>query len=296
MGLKAGWIALFIFVWAIGAFLGSTFDYQSAQGATGISYSEGNATFTAGSSVTTHGGLGAWTVAMQGGNISLTADGIPCKIKHVGGGVLSNGSGVATGSPLTLALGANVIPVTRLGTLTVVLPAGNTGQALTGTCTVVPSPTNLVAGTNTIAVTAGAVPGTINVNFIAPNTVIFLYSAYTGTGGAGAYIIQTTPGWAGTGTGGYTKSPLNTLEDLMFANQVQQRNALIGAVTLIVNPKFWEATFDILLWRWSFMMNPDGTLAYGMFYWIFLFPFVAMGFLSVLLLVYGILTGNISFG
>jgi hypothetical protein len=44
------------------------------------------------------------------------------------------------------------------------------------------------------------------------------------------------------------------------------------------------------------MMNPDGTLAYGMFYWIFLFPFVAMGFLSVLLLVYGIITGNISFG
>ena len=38
MGLKAGWLALFLFVWTIGAFLGSTFEYQSAEGAAGVDY------------------------------------------------------------------------------------------------------------------------------------------------------------------------------------------------------------------------------------------------------------------
>jgi len=46
MGLKAGWLALFIFVWLIGAFLGSTFEYQSTENSSGMAYSTGTANFT----------------------------------------------------------------------------------------------------------------------------------------------------------------------------------------------------------------------------------------------------------
>ena len=286
MGLKAGWIALFLFVWVMGAFLGSTFDQQSSATASGLSYSTGNATFTTDDDVVTSGGGAVWTVAMEDGNIQADADAIWHKILHVGGGYLIDRTGVATGTPQTLAIGANAVTVTRLGTLVVVLPAGNTGTATSGVCTVVGSPQALVAGTNTITTTG--VVGAIDVTTVG-SVVVFLYTPYSGDGGAALdYTMRPTPGWAGTGGGGYTSSPLSVLQDMMYANQAEQKNALIGAFTMIINPKFWGAVYKMVTWQWSFM---DG---YTMFYWIFLFPFVAMGFLTMLLLVYGIITGNLS--
>ncbi len=286
MGLKAGWVALFIFVWVIGAFLGSTFDMQTTEAASGLSYSTGTATFTTDDETVSSGGGAAWTAAMENGNIQADTDAIWHKIRHVGGGFLANATGVATGTPQTLAIGANVVTVTQLGTLVIDFPLGNTGIATSGVATVTGSPVALGVGTNTITITG--VVGAIDVTAIGLD-VIYLYTPYSGAGGAGlAYTMRPAPGWAGTGGGGYSTSPIGLLQSLMYANQAEQKNALIGAFTMIINPKFWGAMFDILTWQWSFMAG------YTMFYWIFLFPFVAMGLLCILLLVYGIITGNLS--
>ena len=205
MGLKAGWLALFIFVWVIGVFLGSTFDYNDADASQGMSYSTGTATFTTGDS--TVGGAGtAWdNVTMDGGLIKSNTDGVWYKIQDI---------------------------------------------------------TNL--------------------------TTLELYAPYMETGGAGNYTMQASAGWSGVGSGGYGTAPSSDLETLMRAWQAIQRNPIVGVIALPLNGEFWGAAFHIITWQWSFM---DG---YGIIYWIFLFPFAAMGMLSILLLVYGIITGNIS--
>lgn len=287
MGLKAGWLALFLFVWLIGAFLGSTFEYQASGSTAGVSYSTGTATFTNGSDVVTSGGGAVWTTAMEGGNIKGNADGIWVKIRHVGGGYIRNNGGTIATSPATLAIGANAITVTQLGQIAIVLPTGSNGTAVGGVCTVVGSPVALVAGTNIISTTD--VVGGITVNVVGA-TVMFLYSPYVWTGGAGlAYTIQPSPGWVGSGTGGYTSSPTTKLGYLLNLSNAVQRIELLGAIPFpIPNGEYFKAVFEVITWRWSFLTD------YGMFYWIFCVPFVVMGVLSMILLVYGVLTGNLT--
>lgn len=269
--------------------MGSTFEYQSAAGAQGVAYTTGTATFTTGSNWVTSGGGAVWTSAMEGGNIKSDADGVWVKIRHVGGGYIEDGTGTITTSPTTLDVGANAITVTRLGTLVIVLPAGNTGTAVSGACTVVGSPVALAAGTNTIN-TTGAVGG-ITVNTVG-STVVFLYSPYTAAGGAGiAYTMAVSPGWAGSGGGGYQESPVTTLEYLINISNAVQRLPLLGNIPLpIPNGEYFKAAFKVITWQWSFL---DG---YEMIYWIFCAPFVIMGVLSMILLVYGIITGNLTLG
>jgi len=211
MGLKAGWLALFVFVWVIGAFLGSTFDYQSSAGEAGLAYSDGTATFTTGSTTVTGAGTN-WVAAMEDGNIKADADTTWTKI----------------------------LSIDAVNQLT-------------------------------------------------------LYSPYTGAGGVGvAYTMSVTPGFVGSGTGGYAYTPSTTLGTLMSAFNAVQRNPVVGTVSLVTNGEFWKAAYKIVTWQWSFLLNPDGTMAYGLFYWIFCMPFVIMGMLSVFLLAYGIITGNLS--
>lgn len=93
--------------------------------------------------------------------------------------------------------------------------------------------------------------------------------------------------WGGTGTGGYEESPQSTLSDLMYAVQAIQRNPIVGTITVVTNGRMWTAAFKIVTWQFSFAQDIP------LFYWVFLFPFVVMGFLSILLLVYGIVTGNL---
>jgi hypothetical protein len=290
MGLKAGWLGLFIFVWLIGAFLGSTFEYQSAEGNAGVAYSTGTATFTTGSQWVTSGGGAVWTIAMEDGNIKADADTSWTKIKHVGGGYLQNGGGIVADTPLTLVVGANLITVDTLGNLIITLPVGNTGTATSGVCTVSGSPVALVAGTNVINCTG--VVGTINI-VTAGSTVMFLYSPYLGTGGVGVtYTMAVSPGWAGTGTAGYTtgQDPISTLEYLTDISNVFQKTQLLGNIPLPVpNGEYFKTAFNVVTWQWSFLAD------YQMFYWIFCTPFVIMGILSLILLVYGIISGNLTF-
>ncbi|KKN79352.1 hypothetical protein LCGC14_0341340 [marine sediment metagenome] len=208
MGLKAGWLALFTFVWIIGAFLGSTFEFQSADAPQGQSYSTGTATFTTGSQTVT-GAATVWVAGMEDGRIQSTTDLAWYKIETV-------------------------------------------------------------------------------VN----NTELTLYALYAEAGGAGHnYTMQPTPGWAGSGTGGYSQSPVTTLEYLLNVSNAVQRLPLLGNVPLPVpNGEYFKTAFKVLTWQWSFL---DG---YDMFYWIFLAPFCIMGVLSMILLVYGVITGNVTFG
>jgi len=207
MGLKAGWLALFAFVWIIGAFLGSTFDYQSTASAIGMAYSDGTATFTNGSNNVT--GIGtAWVAAMEDGNIQADdGDEIWTKILSID------------------------------------------------------SPTQLT-----------------------------LCNPYSGTGGAGLdYEMRPTPGWAGTGGGGYAVAPTTKMQYLTNISNAFQRLPLLGNIPLPVpNPKYFTTMFEVVTWQWSFMEG------YDMFYWIVCAPFIMMGILSMVLLVYGLITGNIS--
>jgi len=208
MGLKAGWLALAVFVWIIGAFLGSTFEYQSTSGAAGMAYSTGTANFTTGSENVTGAGT-IWNNAlMAGGLMKCDDDGIWYKI-------------------------ASVNSTTKLS----------------------------------------------------------LTAVYAQVGGAGkAYTMQASPGWAGNGTGGYAIAPVTKLGYLLDISNAVQRIELLGAIPFPVpNGKYFDTVFEVITWQWSFM---DG---YAMFYWIFCAPFIIMGVLSLILLVYGILTGNLAF-
>ena len=207
MGLKAGWLALFIFVWTIGIFLGSTFDYGSAEEDRGIAYSTGTATFTT-SSDTVEGAGTAWVADMVGGIIKSNTDGVWYKIESVTDG-----------------------------------------------------------------------------------DTLVLYAPYAEDGGAGHdYTMEASAGWAGTGSGGYDVAPSSDLAVIMQTVNAIQRNPVMGIIAVPLNGELWGAVFHIITWQWTFMEG------YGMIYWIFLFPFAAMGMLSVLLLAYGIITGNISWG
>lgn len=205
--MKAGWLALFLFVWIIGAFLGSTFEYQNTAAASGMAYSTGTANFTYNSAIVTGAGT-TWNQAlMAGGLIMEDTDDVWYKILSVN------------------------------------------------------STTNLT-----------------------------LTAVYAEAGGANqAYTMQASPGWAGTGTGGYASSPTSKIEYLTNISNAVQRIELLGAIPFPVpNGNYFKAAFEVVTWQWSF------TEGYGMFYLIFLAPFVVMGVLSMILLVYGILTGNLS--
>lgn len=208
MGLKAGWLALFVFVWIIGAFLGSTFEFHSADAPQGQSYSTGTATFVIGDQTVTGAGT-VWVAGMAGGLMRSDTDEVWYKI-----------------------------------------------------------------------------------NSITDNTHLELYALYAEAGGAGHnYTMQPSPGWAGSGTGGYDTSPVTKLQYLIDMRNAVQRLPLFGNIPLpLPNGEYFGTAWEVLTWQWSFMEG------YAMIYWIFLAPFVIMGVLSMILLVYGIITGNITFG
>jgi hypothetical protein len=81
---------------------------------------------------------------------------------RINGSTLTNGTGVATGSPVTLLYGNNTITVTTLGTFTVHLSTGIYGTATSGSTTVSGSPQSLVEGDNTVTTTTSTGTFTIN--------------------------------------------------------------------------------------------------------------------------------------
>lgn len=95
------------------------------------------------------------------------------------GAVSYNGTGVVTGSPVTLAEGTTTLTITTTGTIFFDLDQGTSGNVSSGTGTVSGSPADLVAGTSNITVTAG---GTIIVDVNLIDTSTILEDAILGTG------------------------------------------------------------------------------------------------------------------
>jgi hypothetical protein len=122
------------------------------------------------------------------------------------------------------------------------------------------------------------------------DTVVFLIANYANTGGAGqAYTMAQSPGWAGTGTGGYEQSPTTTMEYLTNVSNAFQRIDVFGNVPFpLPNSEYFMTFFKVITWQWSFMTG------YEMFYWIVCAPFVVMGVLSMILLAYGLIRGNLT--
>jgi len=96
------------------------------------------------------------------------------------GAILTNGTGTATGSPITLTEGTNNVDVTGLGTFTLALNRGTSGNATSDVCTVTGSPVALVYGTNTITTTTAI--GNIVVDVELVTTQSILTDTITGTG------------------------------------------------------------------------------------------------------------------
>lgn len=217
MSLRPGWLSLFIFVWIIGAFLGSTFEYQSSVNGQGISYSAGTADFTLGSNIVTGHGTTWVDATMAGGYIKCNNDGNWYKIKQVNN-----------------------------------------------------------------------------------NTQLVIYGAYSQIGGnTKSYTMAASAGWAGTSStqSGYQSlAPTTTLDYIFNISNAFQKNTILGNIPLpLPNQEYFKTVFKVITWQWSFMYNTDGTMALGMFYWIFCAPFVAMGVLSLIVLAYGLLVGNLRF-
>lgn len=71
-------------------------------------------------------------------------------------GTFTNDTGTATGSPISLSSGVNTITITGNGDFTVYIASGTAiAASVAGGGTVVPSPTNLVQGSQTITANAG---------------------------------------------------------------------------------------------------------------------------------------------
>lgn len=115
------------------------------------------------------------------------------------GGTLTNGTGIATGSPITLAPGTNDITITQAGTFNVFLPIGGSGTATTDDWVVTGSPQTLNEGNNTVTVEAGGGPGGIIITSDLDEHAWFLSVTPVGVG-ADTNIVEVQ--WSAEDTSG----------------------------------------------------------------------------------------------
>lgn len=80
---------------------------------------------------------------------------------------LANGTGTATGAPITMTPGITTVVATGAGSFTITLPVGTTGVCTSGTATITSSPKALIAGAN--SVTTGVTTGNFTVDWGYPD-------------------------------------------------------------------------------------------------------------------------------
>jgi len=120
---------------------------------------------------------------------------------------------------------------------------------------------------------------------------VLLGSTYDGYGMAGSAYA-----WAGNATaehaGGYAESPATIIDYVSNFTNSYQRINLVGNIgmTLPVNQEYWGAVFTMATWRFSFIED------YPMVYWIVFLPFTIVAMMSIFVLIYQVLTGNLSWG
>jgi len=95
------------------------------------------------------------------------------------GAILANGTGVAAGAPITLTEGLNDVNVTTVGTFTIALNRGTSGNVTSDVCTVTGSPVAIVSGNNNITTTAPI--GNIEVRVALITTQTKITDTVTGT-------------------------------------------------------------------------------------------------------------------
>jgi len=111
------------------------------------------------------------------------------------------------------------------------------------------------------------------------------------------YVYSIVFGWtfdgsaAWAGTGGYSISPVATLGNVIASAQAHQQLPLIGKIAFVVfNPNFWVALFGIATLQFTFMTG------LGFIYFLVITPFAVLSIISIGLLIYGMIRGNITFG
>ncbi len=120
-------------------------------------------------------------------------------------------------------------------------------------------------------------------------TLLNLTAVYGQAGGTGAYTMQAVPGWTGNGTGGYAVAPVTKLEFLMNMSNVLQQKPVLGSLSLpMPNTEYFGTAWDVVMWRWSFMTD------YPLFYWVFCAPFVIMGVLAIVMIIYQTIFGSLN--
>jgi hypothetical protein len=107
---------------------------------------------------------------------------------------------------------------------------------------------------------------------------------------------NTVTTWAGSGSGATATAPSSTLGSLAQMQEAKQQSSIVGSIQLITNPTFWNSVYKMSTWQFSFLYDENGNMTSAMFYWICLFPFVAMFALCMLIMLISILRGNITFG
>ena len=125
---------------------------------------------------------------------------------------------------------------------------------------------------------------------------VWLIGAFLGSTFDGYGMPGSAYAWAGNATadyaGGYAQSPISVLDYISNVTNSFQRVPFMGNISIPVptNGEYWAAVFKVITWRWSFMED------YDMLYWICFAPFVIVGVLSLISIIYGLIQGNIKWG
>ena len=109
--------------------------------------------------------------------------------------IVNNGTGIATGAPIAVVIGANTVTTTTKGTFLIYLAPGYTGTVTSAGATVTGSPVTLVEGWNTITTTT---TGTITVTIACTTTqttieilgLRSIYQAVIGASLSGGYKLD----------------------------------------------------------------------------------------------------------
>ena len=148
------------------------------------------------------------------------------------GTTLVNGTGVATGSPITLIGGLNTITISTLGTFTVTLGTGLSGYATSGaSCLVTGSPLTLSAGSNTITTTGST--GTFTIN-IYGTFILTLQSGISGTATSSVATVVGSPVSLVQGTNTIMTSTVGTFT--VTLNETKNIVSKTGALQVNVDP------------------------------------------------------------
>jgi len=177
----------------------------------------------------------------------------------------------------------------------------NAGQDYTTGTAAFTNGSAVVAGTDTVWV-AGMVGGIIKNNtdgvwykILSIDAVnqLTLYKDYEETGGIAAAYTMRSAGWAGSGSAGLAQSPVTTLEYITNFDNVIQREPLLGGALPIPLPngEYFDAVFKVFTWRFDFIWYDD---LGRMFYWIVMAPFVVASVGSIIMLLYGMIFGNLT--